>query len=195
MSDPRTIREVNIATGGMEKRIKLLQWVGGGICALLVALLGVGIAQYRDIGKVEVDVGAIKATVEGIEKRLGLIETDLRAVRTDQGQILAKIQTPPTPPAPPPTPPPRLQDLIAGGFYITDAEASLIRDFLKAGPKKPDVPSKIALWDRLPQSDTQPLPDDLAAKLPKIKGLRFTTDVNNAIALVEPSQNVVIAII
>src|SRR5690242_8330763 len=140
MSDPKTFREVNFVLDGLERRVALLTKIGGGIAALLVAIFGFLGNLYSVIGKVQIDVAATKATVDGLNTRLTSIDADVKAIRTDQGQILSRVQPPPTPPPPQPTP--RVQDLIAGGFYVTEPEATLIRVFLKVPPKQTDVAPK-----------------------------------------------------
>lgn len=159
-----------------------------------VAILGTLGTLYVQIGNVKVDVGSIKSTVEGIDTQLTSIEADVKAARSDQGQILARVQAPPVPAPTPPAPQQLQVQDIAGGFYVTTYEAKIIREVLKVSPKRSDVPPKIHLWDHITEADTQPLPDDLAKKI-GIQGLRYAVDVNDAIALVEPSQNVVVAII
>jgi hypothetical protein len=185
--DPKTIREVNFALAGLEGRVGLLIKIGIAVLGFLGAVLAVVATIYVQIGDVKVDVASIKAKVEGLDTRIGAIETDVKAARSDQRQILTQLQ----PPAPPPPPRP----LIAGGFYVTDDEAKLIRALLKVPPKDPNLPGKISIWSHVDPASAQPLPDDLVAKFGKFKGLRFIVDANNAIALVEPAQDVVIAII
>jgi hypothetical protein len=115
--------------------------------------------------------------VDGLNTRLISIDADIKAIRSEQGQILAKAQPTPTP------------------INVTDDEAKLVREFLKVSPKVSNAAPKIALWDRLSKGATQPLPEELGAKVTKLKGLRFAIDANNAIALVEPTQFLVVAII
>jgi|SRR5271166_1160858 len=73
--------------------------------------------------------------------------------------------------------------------------AEFIREFLKIPPKNATATAKIALWIRVPAQATKPLPDGVVGKLEKLKGLRYAVDANNAIALIEPSTNIVIALI
>jgi hypothetical protein len=187
--DPKTIREVNFAFAGLEGRVGLLIKIGIAVLGFLGAVLGVVATIYVQIGDVKVDVASIKATVESLSNRLGTIEGDVKATRSDQRQILTQLP----PPSPPPVP--HLQELIAGGFYVTDDEAKLIRAFLKVPPKNPNLSGTWSIWSRIDPVSTQPLPEDIIAKIGKFKGLRFAVDANNAIALVEPTQDVVIAII
>jgi hypothetical protein len=91
MSDPKTFREVNFVLDGLEKRVGLLTKIGGGIAALLVAILGVLGTLYSEIGKVQTDVAATRATVDGLNTRLTSMDTDVKAIRADQGQIRAAV--------------------------------------------------------------------------------------------------------
>jgi hypothetical protein len=81
------------------------------------------------------------------------------------------------------------------GFYVTAQEAEFIREFLKIPPKNATATAKMALWVRVPAQATRPLPDGVVGKLEKLKGLRYAVDANNAIALIEPSTSIVIALI
>ena len=117
------------------------------------------------------------------------LEKTVDDIRNDGRTILGRLPQP----SPPPSPQPKPQDIVAG-FYLTEPEASLIREFLR-GPQRTTLPPKITLWSRLPDGELQPLPADLVGKLPKLKALRYMFDPNNnAIALIEPS-GIVIAII
>jgi hypothetical protein len=84
---------------------------------------------------------------------------------------------------------------VIAGFYVTAQEAEFIREFLKIPPKNATATAKMALWVRVPAQATKPLPDGVVGKLEKLKGLRYAVDANNAIALIEPSTNIVIALI
>jgi hypothetical protein len=84
---------------------------------------------------------------------------------------------------------------VIAGFYVTEQEAEFIREFLKVPPKNANATAKMALWIRVPAQATKPQPDGLVGKFEKLKGLRYAVDANNAIALIEPSTNIVIALI
>jgi hypothetical protein len=192
MSEPRTIREVNIAAAGVEGRLGLLIKLGGAIVAILLAVLG-GIATLYvqigsakdDIAAVKVDVAAVKSTVAAIGKQMDKVDS---SVASSRDQILARIQPSPTPQGPQP-------QQIAGGFYVTDSVARALHELLKVPPFDPRKGSMFGMWDKLPEKESQPLPQDFAAKL-GLKGFRFAVDPNtNAIALIEPTQNVIVALI
>ena len=86
-----------------------------------------------------------------------------------------------------------MRDLIAG-FWVTDTEAKLLRELVRA-PQKTGGPPRFGMWERIPDGDLKQLPDEVLSKMPKFKGLRYTIDPNNnAIALAEPS-GIVVAII
>lgn len=189
MTDPRTIRESNIAREGLEGRVDLLQKWLWGVTGLLGTILAAAVAIYSQVGDVKTDIAVIKTSVTNISGRLERMEKGLDDIRNDGRTILGRLR--PAEPAPrPPTRDPR--DIIAG-FWVTDAEAKLIRELLQA-PQKTDAPPKIALWSRVPEATL--IPDELVGKLPKLKGLRYAVDPgNNAIALIEPIGNGVIALI
>jgi hypothetical protein len=84
---------------------------------------------------------------------------------------------------------------VIAGFYVTAQEAEFIREFLKIPPKNATATAKMALWIRAPAQATKPLPDGVVGKLEKLKGLRYAVDANYVIALIEPSTNIVIALI
>jgi hypothetical protein len=133
----------------------------------------------------------LKALVSVVDDRVQRIQTDLKKVRdrTEEAnaygrQILeiveridAKQRNAPT--------------LLS----VSDEEAKFIRDRLGAAPLTPDRPGKLKAGIVLPDKETNLLPQDIVAKLPKLKGVRYAIDpANNGVALVEPTSNVVFAV-
>jgi hypothetical protein len=79
-------------------------------------------------------------------------------------------------------------------FYLTNVEASLIRQYLKL-PERSGC-SKFVMWHKLPREDVKALPEGLVDKIPKLRSLLWAFDPSsNAISLVEPSGNKVVAIL
>jgi hypothetical protein len=199
MTEPRTPREANIAREGLEARVGLLQKLIWAVIGLLGAMLAGAAAIYVQVGDLKTDVAVVKNTVAGINERLAKIEKtidDIRSeigqVRTETGQILSRVSRA-EPPSPPRPQQPDLRNVIAG-FYVTDGEAKLLRELLGAAPKT-DAPPKISLWQRVSEQPLNPISDEIAARLPKLKGLRYAIDPgNNAIALTEPSGIVIATI-
>jgi len=180
MSNPSTFKEVNFVLQELERRLGSVLKIGAGIVSLLGVVFLTALLMYHQIGTVSADAASIKSTVDGLAHRFGGTET---AINRTRDQILDRVQS-------------STMAQIAGGFYVTNSEAVDIRDFLKLPPKDTRQPSKISLWTHVSREQTKPLPVQLTQKDKKLRGMRYVIDPdNNALGLVEPSQNVVIAII
>jgi hypothetical protein len=186
MSDPSTIHQP-----GLDARV--LVKIGLAITACLAAVLGVAVAViYAQIGNARVEVGSVKTGLSAINDRLGRIEKTIDETRAKLNQPVRNEQ---------PTGSVTRQPTVAvapnviAGFYVTEQEAEFIREFLKVPPKKANATAKMALWIRVPAQAAKPLPNGLVGKLEKLRGLHYAVDANNAIALIEPSTNIVIALI
>ena len=191
MIEPKTPREANIA---LEARVGLLQKLVWSVLTMLGAVVLGAISIYVQIGDLKSDVAVVKTNVVNISERLAKIEKTIDDIRFDGGQILSRISRLEPPPRQPALPAPA-PDPVVAGFSLTDSEAKLLRELLRA-PAKTAAAPKYGLWEKLPDSDVQLLPDDVTGKMVKLKGFRYALDPNNnAIALVEPSGSVVVAII
>jgi len=174
--------------------------IGLAIIVFLAAVLGVVFATlYGQIGNVRVEVESTKARLSAINDRLGRIEQTVndrlsRIEQTVEGMHANERQNL-NRPARDEQPTVSVTPNLVGGFYVTEQEARFIRAFLKVAPKKVNATAKMALWARMPAQATKLLPDDLVGKVAKLKGLRYAVDANNAIALIEPSTNIIIALI
>jgi hypothetical protein len=194
MTEPRTHREANIARQGLEARLGLLQKLIWTVIGLLGAMLAGAAAIYVQVGDLKTDLAIVQTSVSNVSDRLARIEKTIDDIRDNSGQILSRISRLEPAPRPQPTPAPSPDSRPIAGFYLTDGEVKLLRELLRAPPKS-DAPAKYGQWDRLPESDTAPLPDDVTGKMAKLKGLRYAIDPgNNAIALVEPSGIVIATI-
>lgn len=190
MTEPRTHREANIAREGLEARIGLLQKLVLAVLGMLGGLVLGAYAIYGQIGDLKSDVAVVKTNVVNISDRLARIEKTIDDIRSDGGQILSRISRLEPPPRQPALPAPA-PDPIVAGFYLTDGEAKLLRELLRAPPKTAAAP-KYGLWEKLEDSAVLPLPNDVTDKVVKLKGWRYAIDPNNnAIALVAPSGSVV----
>ena len=137
------------------------------------------------------DVAVVKTNVGNVSDRLARIEKTIDDIRNDNGQILSRISRLEPAPRPTPAPAPPADSRVMTGFYLTDSDVKLIRELLRPPPKS-DAPAKYRLWERLPESVTSPLPEDVTGKITKLRGLRYSIDPgNNAIALVEPAGTVI----
>jgi hypothetical protein len=181
MSDPTTLHQP-----GLDARV--LVKIGLAIIACLAAVLGVAVAAiFGQIGNARVEVGSVWTGLSAINDRLGRIEKTVDETRATLDQLARNEQrneqrTGSVTPS------------VIAGFYVTAQEAEFIREFLKIPPKNATT-AKMALWIRVPDQATKTLPDGVVGKIEKLKGLRYAVDANNAIALIEPSTNIVIALI
>jgi hypothetical protein len=178
MSDPTTLHQP-----GLDARV--LVKIGLAIIACLAAVLGVSVAAiFGQIGNARVEVESVWTGLSAINDRLGRIEKTVDETRATLDQLARNEQRTGS-----------VTPNVIAGFYVTAQEAEFIREFLKIPPKNATATAKMALWIRVPAQATKPLPDGVVGKLEKLKGLRYAVDANNAIALIEPSTNIVIALI
>jgi len=159
--------------------------IGLAIVACLAVLMGVALAVvFSQISDARVEMGLMRTALSAVNDRLGTIEKSVDDARAALNKITLNEQRPVSV-----TP-----DVVAG-FYVTHEEAKIIREFLNVPPKNATPAAKMALWIRVPPQATKPLPEPLVSRLEKLRGLRYVIDSNNAIALIEASASIVIAVI
>ncbi|HEY7244584.1 MAG TPA: hypothetical protein VH678_11965 [Xanthobacteraceae bacterium] len=167
--------------------------IGLAVIACLAALSGIAVAvMLGQIGNARGELESVMASLSAVNDRLARVERSVDATRAKLNET-ARTEQPTVSTIPQPTVsvPPK----VVAGFYLTEEEAELIREFLKIPRKHANATAKMAVWARVPAQATKPLPDALVGKLEKLKGLRYAVDANNAIALIEPSSSIVIALI
>ena len=209
MSDPTHIQQAGLRT-------RVLVKIGLAIIACLVAVMGISLGViFGQLTNATTEVGLMRTGLSALNERLGRIEKAVEEARVNLTELIQNERrtavTPErtvsvTPERTVPVAPERTVSVapertvsvtpdMAAGFYVTEQEAKLIREFLKVPPKNANLAAKMALWMRLPAQATKPLPEVLMGKLEKLKGLRYAVDANNAIVLIEPSTHIVIAVI
>ena len=202
MSDPTHIQQAGLRT-------RVLVKIGLAIIACLAAVLGVSLGTiFGQLTNATTEVGLMRTGLSALNERLGRIEKTVEEARANLTELIRNERrtvsvTPErtvsvTPERTVSVTPERAVSVtpdMTAGFYVTEQEAKLIREFLKVPPKNANQAAKMALWMRLPAQATKPLPEVLMGKLEKLKGLRYAVDANNAIALIEPSTHIVIAVI
>lgn len=202
MSDPTHIQQAGLRT-------RVLVKIGLAIIACLVAVMGISLGViFGQLTNATTEVGLMRTGLSALNERLGRIEKAVEEARVNLTELIQNERrtasvTPErtvsvTPERTVSVTPERTVSVTpdtAAGFYVTEQEAKLIREFLKVPPKNANQAAKMALWMRLPAQATKPLPEVLMGKLEKLKGLRYAVDANNAIALIEPSTHIVIAVI
>jgi hypothetical protein len=135
------------------------------------------------------DSAGIQATFKNMDDRLGRIEQTLNDMTTNGG-------TARTGPAPQTQGSKREPSETISKFYLKDNEADTIRQALQA-PKRPGATDgKYRIGQLLLGLAVKPIPDNLAEQVPQLRGLHYTFDpTNNAIAIIDPRSNRVIALI
>jgi hypothetical protein len=210
MSDPTHIQQAGLRT-------RVLVKIGLAIIACLVAVMGISLGViFGQLTNATTEVGLMRTGLSALNERLGRIEKTVEEARVNLTELIQNERrtvsvtpdrtvsvtpertvsvTPERTVSVTPERPVSVTPDMAAGFYVTEQEAKLIREFLKVPPKNANLAAKMALWMRLPAQATKPLPEVLMGKLEKLKGLRYAVDANNAIALIEPSTHIVIAVI
>jgi len=156
--------------------------IGLAIVACLAVLMGVALAVvFSQISDARVEMGLMRTALSAVNDRLGTIEKSVDDARAALNKMTLNEQRPVSV-----TP-----DVVA----VTQHEAKIIREFLDVPPKNATPAAKMALWIRVPPQATKPLPEPLVSRLEKLRGLRYVVDSNNAIALIEASASIVIAVI
>lgn len=69
-------------------------------------------------------------------------------------------------------------------FALSEADRKLIRQFIKTLPSKPGAQQKIHIGDKISGMPLVPVPESLVARLPKLRGARFSIDQNGAIVII-----------
>ena len=182
MVEPTRIREVNFVIAGMERRLGLLQVLILAAIGMLGGLIAGALAIYVSVGDVKTSVAVVQTKIDAMASRLAAVEQGVSEVRSPTGEILTLLrridQRQPSAPT----------------LSVTEEEAKLIRQTLGT-PDRIGGTSKFAVGDVSPP-DAKPLPEELAAKIPRLRGVRVVLDgATNALALIDPTSNRVFAII
>ena len=192
MTDPRNIREVNIQNEGfrksLEDRVGVFQKMVWTVIGLLGALLIAAFTIYFQIGDVKTDVAVVKTNITNLLERFSKVEKNVEDSRSAERQMviaLGRIEARQQPVS---------RDPVVAGFYLTEGESSLVRQFIKTLPKNDNKPT-ISVGSQVPDDKLQPIPGDLEAKVPRLKGVRYVIDANNAIALTVPGTGFVFAVV
>jgi hypothetical protein len=190
MTDPKTIREQNIENEGfrkgLEERVGVFQKMVWTVIGLLGAIMiGAG-AIYIQIGDLKTDVGVIRTNIINLVERFSKMEKSAEDSRASERQIITTLgrieaQVPKS-------------DPIIAGFYLTASEASAIAQVLRP-PLRNDNQPTISVGSRVPENMLRPIPDELLAKIPRLRGARYVIDANNAVALAAPGTDVIFAIV
>jgi hypothetical protein len=188
MSEPKTIREVNYVVQGVKEaldgRITLLQMGVGACLTIIIAVAGGGFALHKEIASVDSKLSALQAS---INERTSKLSAEIAALPNNQKQLqeaLARIEAR----LPAPTPPIQLV-----GMQLTPEETRVLRDFFRAFGVGKGGPYK--LGDKIPDEALSSTPDEIVARIAKLKGTKVVVDSTGSIVLTAGLSNQVIAII
>jgi hypothetical protein len=182
----RLVGEVQVEAQkqGGELRIEILKQ-GGDLRAELQKQIGdLRLEQQKQISDVKTDIALGTQAIGRIEKTVGDLQTN-------QGQALARIET-------------LLQTrsnsserLPSAAMLLDENEKQLIFKFILVKSVPGAKPSSVKVGDLIPDPTLlKPIPDDLAAAVPKLRGARFSIDENSgSILLVGAGDNHVVAIV
>lgn len=214
MSEPRTIRELNISFSVFQKMV----WT---IIGFLGALIIGAIAIYIQTGDLKTDLAVVKANtsniverLKGFDSRIAVLDSRLVAVDKNVQAVDKNVQTIDR----------NVQaidrnvqearsddrvlraigrvenqgirtDPVVAGFYVTTFEATLIMQYLRLPTKTGNAPI-LSIGSRVDDTQLRPMPEAVVMKSPRLKGMRYIIDQDNfSIALVGPDTDIVFAIL
>ena len=90
-TEPRTVRELNIAMAGIECRITILQWMIGGLLGLAGTLLIAAFGLYSQMSDIKIDVASIKSTVAGLGDRQTRMEDSVGKALASLNRIEGRL--------------------------------------------------------------------------------------------------------
>jgi hypothetical protein len=185
MSSLRHIRKKAPAGSTPPRSLPGQPWllVTAGFLACLLVFVGPLWAYLKS------DAANVQATFKNMDDRLGRIEQTLN----DMTRNGATAFSSPTPQIQAPN---REPSETISKFYLKDNEADTIRQALQAPKRSGATDGKYRVGQLLLGLAVKPIPDNLAEQVPQLRGLHYTFDpTNNAIAIIDPRSNRVLALI
>jgi hypothetical protein len=184
MSSQRHIDEETSAGRIPPRSLPRQPWllVAAGFLACLLVLVGPLRAYLIS------DSAGVQATFKNMDDRLNRIEQTLND--------MTRGGTARSGPAPQSQGSNREPSETTSKFYLKDNEADTIRQALQAPKRSGATDGKYRVGQLLLGLAVKPIPDNLAEQVPQLRGLHYTFDpINNAIAIIDPRSNRVIALI
>jgi hypothetical protein len=196
MVDPKNAREVAIDLAGFKAAVapqfswlnQLIYWLG----AVMLAMVGGGFALWSQIGDMKGTTGRIEEKVTAIGLRLTKLEeagsaatavlTKLDQASTAATALLNRIDT-------------QIANLssYSGPLMLSQSDVQVITTSLGISKTPGKEPTKVRLGDIMPSDALKEFPNSLVAKLPKLKGTKYTVDSGSVI--IADSENRVIAVV
>lgn len=91
-----------------------------------------------------------------------------------------------------------LDHLSIAGFtllYLTESERSEVRAKLASGSSRISVDAKVSAIVPSAQGDPEPVPADLVARIPSLRGLAYASGGNGTVIIINPRIHDVVAVI
>jgi hypothetical protein len=129
--------------------------------------------------------------VEKLKTKIAQSELEFATTRAQLSRVEKLAQQP----AVNETPPAKKAQTAHLALSFSDADAKLIRRFIRVLPPKPGALHKIHLGDDIKDSAMAPIPELLIEQLPKLRGARFSIDQDGAIIIVGDGSNRVDAVL
>jgi hypothetical protein len=208
MADRTTAKEVSIDLAGfkssVDKQFSLLTKAVFGFYALMVAVIGGGFLLHRDLSDIKAQISksdegitGLRRNLTSVQGRMGVLEKNTsdivttqkdiavvqRQILAAQGQIVASLGRIDS----------RLgSPLAVQPLALSPGEEQSIRDFFGI-PKGLAKTPKYGIGDVIQNS--APVPDDLAAKVPRLKGFTYAKDPDNGSVLIVDITGHVVAVV
>lgn len=185
MSNLRNIREPTPAGRTPDRSFSRRPWIGvaAGFLAGALILVGPLWAYLKSHSE------GVQETFKNMDGRLDRLEQALNAITSNGG-------TARTGPAAQSQPSNREPSETSSKFYLKENERDVIRQLLQAPKKSGATDGKYRVGQVLVGLAVKPIPENLVGKVPQLRGLHYTVDpANNAIAIIDPRSNRVIALI
>ncbi|HEV7600085.1 MAG TPA: hypothetical protein VGO49_07465 [Bradyrhizobium sp.] len=196
VTEPKTIREANFVSAGIEARLGLVQamvWVVVGLLGTLIAGAG---ALYFQIGDLKTDIALIKTSVASINERLIKLDKNFEDHGLSALLRIEALVSPNRDRGRSTVPSAQMVDrmiIVGPSIVLAQSEIQFVLDMLK--PDRTSEQGTFKIGDQLPDLILPHLPQVILERVPKLRGFRYTIDRNGAILLVADLGNHVLGII
>lgn len=186
-TEPKNIRESNIAMQGVVDRLDLVQKITWAIVAMLGTLIAGAAAIYFQIGEIRTDVAVLKANLASLKEQQSSIQETLRSTGektlASLSQIESKLPVRGGPISQPDDAP----------LTLSDSDIELIRNVLK--PLKTGQTQEAKLGDEVPDRNVRVLPRTVTDKIPRLASYSYFHDAGGSVVLVSNRTRRVVQII
>ncbi|MBR1232581.1 hypothetical protein [Bradyrhizobium sp. AUGA SZCCT0182] len=187
-SEPKTIRETNLALLGLEGKLGLLQSMVWAVIGLLGTLIAGAFALYSQIGEIKTDVAVVKSSFSALKEQQTAIQESIRSIDAKSQASFSRIENRlggnQLLPAPQESAP----------LNLAQAEVDLIKAFLKVSRTTSPLATSLGM-NIEDDTSLRPLPQLVVAKIPRLAAYSYMYDPSGALVLVSNRNRKVEAII